>query len=72
MSDIILCDGKYTLRRHADARMEALRYGEPWRELSGDNLVYWLANEIDVLRNALSKACGDDAAVVAETIESQR
>ena len=65
-------DGKYSLVRHDDGRMEALRYGETWRDLVGDKFINAMANEIDVLRNALSKACGDDAALVAEMIESQR
>lgn len=65
-------NGKYTLVRHDDGRMEALRYGEKWRDLVGDKFINAMANEIDVLRNALSKACGDDATMVAEMIESQR
>lgn len=73
MSNILTFeDGKYSLVRHDDGRLEALRYGEKWRDLVGDKFINAMANEIDVLRNALSKACGDDADVVAATIESQR
>lgn len=46
-------DGKYTVVLHENGRLEALRHGEPWRELSGDNLVYWLAVELLSARKAL-------------------
>lgn len=31
--------GKYTVIEHDDGSMEALRYGEPWRDLTGDKLI---------------------------------
>jgi hypothetical protein len=41
------CEEKYTLIRHDDGRMEALRYGEPWRELTGDHLIAEMAEALD-------------------------
>lgn len=38
-----------------DGKLSALRYGEPWRDLSGDNLVYWLAVELQAAREALAE-----------------
>lgn len=36
------CDGKYTVTTDRGA-LYALRHGEPWnRDLTGDNLVYWM------------------------------
>ncbi len=64
--------GKYTVIRENDGRMHALRYGEPWRDLVGDNLIYWLMVEIAVLNGAVMKACGDDVEAAKATIESQR
>jgi len=32
-------DGKYALRRSKDGILWADRYGEPWRNLVGDNLI---------------------------------
>lgn len=64
-------NGKYTIIQEP-GKLEALRYGEPWRDLTGDNLVYWMAVEIETLLNALHKAYGDDAEAVKATIESQR
>lgn len=63
--------GKYTVISE-NGRQQALRHGEPWRDLTGDNLVYWMMVEIQVLTDALWKACGDDEEVVKATIESQR
>ena len=42
MSDkIILYDGKYTFIK-GDHILICLRYGEPWREFTGDNAVHAL------------------------------
>lgn len=43
-------DGKYTVIQEADGRLLALRYGEQWRDLTGDKLVYALAAEVEKLR----------------------
>ena len=41
--------GKYTYIQHQDGRSEALRYNEPWRDLTGDNLVSAMASRIEEL-----------------------
>ena len=46
-------DGKYTLILHDNYSMDALRYGEPWRDLTGDNLVYCMLAEILRLQEQL-------------------
>ena len=46
-------DGKYTIIFHDSGSMEALRYGEPWRDLTGDGLVLAMLQEIDSLKAAL-------------------
>lgn len=48
--DIVLEDGKYTIRIHQDGKLECLRYGEPWRDLVGDKMVLAMAQEIQRLR----------------------
>lgn len=45
-----LGQGKYTYILHDDGRQEALRYGEPWRDLVGDNLVFHLGSTIETLQ----------------------
>lgn len=49
MTKIELMDGKYTYINHKDGRQEALRYGEPWRDLVGDKFVHAMAEEIESL-----------------------
>lgn len=39
-------NGKYTYIHDGSGRQYALRYGEMWRELTGDKLVYWMATTI--------------------------
>jgi len=43
---IELDGGKYTVIQHDNHTMEALRHGEPWRDLTGDNLVYYMLQQI--------------------------
>lgn len=71
METITLADGKYTVTNDR-GKLSATRHGEPWRDLTGDNLVYWMLVEIVALQNALMKACGDDAEVAKATLDSQR
>lgn len=57
MTDIVeleLDGGKYKIIL-SGARFEALRYGEPWRDLTGDNLVLFLTHEIESLRQQFIK-----------------
>lgn len=45
--------GKYTYLRYKEGGQEALRYGEKWRELSGDNLTYYMGCHIEELAKQL-------------------
>lgn len=47
---IELEDGKYTLVGNDAGCLEALRYGEPWRDLTGDKFVNALGQEIESLK----------------------
>lgn len=49
-------NGKYTVEQSDNGELYALRYGEPWRDLCGDNLVYSMASEIDRLRTQIQEA----------------
>jgi hypothetical protein len=53
--EVTICDGKYTVQHWKNGGGEALRYGEKWRDLVGDNLVIGLALEVYELREKLSK-----------------
>lgn len=44
---IDLDSGKYTVIHHNGTNFRALRYGEDWRDLTGDGLVLAMAQEIE-------------------------
>lgn len=46
---IDLCDGKYTVVLTEKGELSALRHGEPWQDLCGNNLVYWMMVRIQAL-----------------------
>lgn len=55
MTDIVeisLDNGKYKII-HSNAEFKALRYDEPWRDLTGDNLILFLVFEVESLRQQL-------------------
>lgn len=45
-------NGKYVVRRHDDGRLDALRYGGTWRDLTGDKLVLALVQRIEELETS--------------------
>jgi len=51
---INVCDGKYTVVLHTNGSVSALRYGEEWRDCTGDNLIYWLTIELEEARKKLT------------------
>jgi hypothetical protein len=52
--NITVADGKYTLIQTGQGQLKALRHGEEWRDLTGDNLILALGQEIEQLRNDLA------------------
>lgn len=48
---IELDNGKYTIMYNENNQypMKCLRYGEEWRDLVGDNLIFWLCAKIEEL-----------------------
>lgn len=52
-TEITLEDGKYTVAHEDGVNLRALRYGQPWRDLTGDGLVLAMAQEIESLRLAM-------------------
>lgn len=56
--DVSVADGKYIV--HFDnGSLRASRYGDTWRDLTGDNLVYFLAAELQGARDELAKLKGE-------------
>lgn len=50
---VLTGDGKYEVVVPADHKAHALRHGEPWRELIGDNLILALAYDLDEARETI-------------------
>jgi len=51
--NIQLDGGKYQIladEKDGFNNFRALRHGEKWRDLTGDNLIYWLCQEIEALK----------------------
>lgn len=57
--EVTVYDDKFTVRFYRDGTLEALRYGKPWRDLTGDGLVLALAEEVHELRAALRALRGE-------------
>lgn len=53
MTKIHLQDGKYTVQHENGANFKALRYGEEWRDLTGDGLVLALVQRIEELQHEI-------------------
>lgn len=49
MTESVIKLGKYEVRHTNGANLVALRHGEPWRNLTGDNLVMALVSRIEQL-----------------------
>jgi len=58
--NVSIHDDKYTVIQDDQGRLRALRYGEEWRDCCGDNLVYWLAVEVQELRERVASLEGHD------------
>lgn len=54
---IILDDGKYTVIYDETNSFpeKCLRYGEDWRDLVGDNLIFYLCNKIKELKEKIDE-----------------
>ena len=50
MTKIDLLDGKYTIQHDNGTNFKALRYGEEWRDLTGDGLMLALVEKIEELQ----------------------
>jgi hypothetical protein len=55
-------NGKYTVIQEATGRLHALRYGEPWRDCVGDNVIFHLAHYVANLRKL-----AEDAVIAEES-----
>jgi hypothetical protein len=52
---VTVYDGKYTVIQDERGGLRALRYGEEWRDCTGDGLILALAQEVEELRSEVTK-----------------
>lgn len=56
IQNIDVNNGKYTVVfDDSNGKLTALRYGEPWRDIQGDNLVYWLAMSLQCAKEQIAE-----------------
>ena len=73
--NISICDGKYTVIQAPTGTTRVLRYGEEWRDVTGDNVIGGLAWELQEARDRIKQleeelidAKGQWAALVADVV----
>ncbi len=59
MTETVIKVGEYEIRHSNGADFHALRHGERWRELAGDNLVLAMASRIEQLEQAFTNPTSD-------------
>jgi hypothetical protein len=67
MTYVNVDDGKYTVIL-GDNNLRALRYGEEWRDCCGDNLIFYLASELDEARKEINRL----QRIVLEKLEDEK
>ena len=53
--NISICDGKYTVIQAPTGTTRVLRYGEEWRDVTGDNVIGGLAWELQEARERIKR-----------------
>lgn len=66
---INLCEDKYTLKVEESGAAVCLRYGEPWRDLTGDHLIGALIAEVEETREAYANLVSESNALRQKVIE---
>jgi hypothetical protein len=53
--NVSICDGKYTVIQEPSGETRVLRYGEEWRDVTGDNVICGLAWELQESRERIKR-----------------
>jgi hypothetical protein len=53
--NVTICDGKYTVIQEPTGGTRVLRYGEEWRDVTGDNVIGGLAWELQESRKRIKR-----------------
>jgi hypothetical protein len=52
---VSISGGKYIIEQNSSGALRCLRYGEPWRDLTGDGMVCAMAHRIELLESELRR-----------------
>ena len=55
MVNVVICDGKYAIIQDESGSTNVLRYGEGWRNVTGDNVILGAAYEIQKLQDRIKR-----------------
>ena len=83
--NISICDGKYTVIQAPTGTTRVLRYGEEWRDVTGDNVIGGLAWELqeardrikrleeagDAMTNCIACGCNDGGCTICRGYEDK-
>ena len=53
--NVTICDGKYTIIQASNGVTRVLRYGDEWRDVTGDNVIGGLAWELQEARERIKR-----------------
>ena len=54
-TNVSICDGKYIIIQAPTGTTRVLRYGEEWRDVTGDNVIGGLAWELQEARERIKR-----------------
>ena len=66
--NISICDGKYTVIQEPTGGTRVLRYGEEWRDVTGDNVICGLAWELQESRERIKRLEEENDAMRADLL----
>ena len=66
--NISICDGKYTVIQAPTGTTRVLRYGEEWRDVTGDNVIGGLAWELQEARDRIKRLEEENDAMRADLL----
>lgn len=66
--NVTICDGKYTIVQVSTGGTRVLRYGEEWRDCTGDNVIGGLAWELREARERIKQLEQENDAMRADLL----
>ena len=67
-TNVSICDGKYIIIQAPTGTTRVLRYGEEWRDVTGDNVIGGLAWELQEARDRIKRLEEENDAMRADLL----